>query len=77
MNNLRPRLTPLDIINRAEHRKTTQGQIEEQQFIAEALRKHSEAEHSRDKRRRLWNSAAWGVGIILVCALALYLILKH
>jgi hypothetical protein len=54
MSNLHPRLTPIDIIHRAERRRPLDSVIDEKRFVDDAMRQYYRAEYLREERRREW-----------------------
>lgn len=73
MNNLKRRLTPEDIINRAE-RRPLRSEIEEDQIINEAMRKYHEAAYRREERYGLLRLIFWTAVIVGICGLILWAI---
>jgi hypothetical protein len=79
MNNLKPRLTYLNIIKNAE-RKLTPEQREEHQFVVEALFRHQQRDQTLYEHQRLWkgikSALVFAIGVCLVIAGACWLILR-
>jgi hypothetical protein len=67
------RLTPDEIIGRFDRDmgRATPRELEEEAFVAEAMRRYHAAEYEREQRRRLWKGAAWGLFLVAIAALVI------